>query len=151
MQLSGDCKPGLIFKHVWLKRRLIRNADREAGDNADWDMNVEQSLMSRQLLRDQIKCWGPCSCVARRPSAVDSPLRLTPGPPQRNKTQHGFFLLISPDRSSPPPPSPPTYATPSSAIHLHVPHQLTARFQLTEGSFGWGLCYCEDPTLLISQ
>lgn len=59
-------------------------------------MNVEQSLMSRQWLREQIKCWGPCSCKARRPSAVDLPWDWPPAQHKGTKPSTDSFSSFQP-------------------------------------------------------
>lgn len=98
--------------------------------------------MSLQLLRDEIKCWGPCSCETHRPSAVHSPETDPPAHHKRNKTHCRFFLLISTDRRILPP-SPPSTSH-SLPWGGYAPHKPAVRLQLTEGtSLGWGLCYCE--------
>lgn len=69
-------------------------------------MNVEhyrQSLMSRQLLRDQIKCWGPCSCEIRHPSAMHSP-ETDPTTKEQNSLQILSPHFTRQEGPAPPPP-----------------------------------------------
>lgn len=109
------------------------------------EVNVEHnrwSLMSLQLLRDQIKCRRPCSCKKPTVRLPCIPLRLTPNSPQRNKTHCRFLLLISPHRRVLSPPLAPLHESFTSLGCLFlsrggfVPHKPTVGLQLIEGTSG---------------